>query len=338
MKTLVTTLAVGTLIGIQAATNSLAESTQSQKDSAPNWREQNAYTLGVQAYLYAYPWVYMSQALWDRTEARNTPPNQFTHFREVKDASHQMGGAPNNDTLYSQTWVYLKDEPIILSVPAIHDRYYTMEITDFMGDNFAYVGARATGTEAGDYAIVGPNWKGELPAGVVKLPPSSTVWAYILGRTLAKGPDDLKAVHAIQDQYKLTPLSLWGKQDKANPKGWTIRKPFDPQTDPLADWKTLNRAMVEVPFPASDADLLQSIARIGIGPGLDVEKQDENTKRGLARAAVDGKKIIAGAFTGGYLQKQVNGWELSAPCYRPTDADPRLVVPRHSDAGGLCRQ
>ena len=65
--------------------------------------------------------------------------------------------------------------------------------------------------------------------------------------------------------------------------------------------------------------MLQQFARIGIGPGLDVETQDASTKRGLARAAVDGKKIIAGAFTDGYLQKQVNGWSYPPPATgRPT--------------------
>jgi hypothetical protein len=66
-----------------------------------------------------------------------------------------------------------------------------------------------TGTKAGHYAIIGSDWKGTLPRNVVRLPASSTVWAYILGRTLVNGKDDLEAVHAIQDQYKLTPLSLW---------------------------------------------------------------------------------------------------------------------------------
>ncbi|MGO9390846.1 DUF1214 domain-containing protein [Rhodoblastus sp.] len=71
--------------------------------------------------------------------------------------------------------------------------------------------------------------------------------------------------------------------------------------------------MVEVPPPARDSDLLQQLARIGIGPGLDVDAQDASTKRGLARAAVEGKKIIAEAFTDGYLQKAVNGWNYPPP-------------------------
>jgi hypothetical protein len=71
--------------------------------------------------------------------------------------------------------------------------------------------------------------------------------------------------------------------------------------------------MIVVPPPSRDADLLQSFLRLGIGPGLDVNAQDASTKRGPARAAVDGKKIIAEAFTDGYLQKEVNGWNYPPP-------------------------
>jgi hypothetical protein len=198
-------------------------------------------------------------------------------------------------------------------VPEIADRYYTMEIVDFMGDNFAYVGTRATGTKAGNYAIIGPGWKGTLPDGVVALPPSATPWATILGRTFVKNAGELDVVHTIQDQCKLTPLSQWGKSETTPPKGADIWQAADPKADPLADWKTINRAMLEVPPVSRDADIIQAIARIGIGPGLDVEAQDASTKRGLARAAVDGHKIIAQAFAAGYLQKVVNGWN-----YPPT--------------------
>jgi hypothetical protein len=301
----------------QAAPQGSAKMTD--KNSKPDWREQNAYTLGVQAYIYCFPWAYMPDARWTRTETINRQADVFAHVRKLEDAKHLNGGAPNNDTLYSRTWLYLKDEPVILSVPVIKDRYYTMEIVDFMGDNFAYVGTRATGTEAGNYAIIGPNWKGTLPAGVVALPPSSTPWGIILGRTLVKPGEDLKNVFAIQDQYKLTPLSQWGNADVRPPKDAVIWQPIDPKTDPLAEWKTINRAMLEVPPAASDGVLLHTFSLIGIGPGLDITAQDEGTKRGLARAAVDGKRIIAGAFSGGYLQKDVNGWNYPPPATgRPT--------------------
>ena len=140
----------------------------------------------MQAYLYGFPWAYMPDARWTRTEAIDRQADRFHHVRKLEDAEHLNGGAPNNDTLYSRAWVSLKDEPVILSVPEIRDRYYTMEIVDFMGDNFAYVGTRATGAKAGNYAIVGPGWKGKLPAGVMATCPFVDTWATILGRTFVK--------------------------------------------------------------------------------------------------------------------------------------------------------
>ena len=288
-------------------------------EEPPGWREQYAYTLGVQAYIYCFPWAYMPGARWMRTEEINRQADVFAHVRKLEDAAHLSGGAPNNDTLYSRAWVYLKDEPVVLSVPQIKDRYYTMEIVDFMGDNFAYVGVRTTGTEAGNYAIIGPGWTGQLPDGVTPLPPSSTPWATILGRTLVEEGEDLDVVFAIQDQYKLTPVSQWGATQTEPPADAVIWQAFDSAADPLAEWKTINRAMVEVPPAASDAVLVHGFSLLGIGPGLDVTAQDEATQRGLARAAIDGRKIIAGAFAGGYMQKQVNGWNYPPPATgRPT--------------------
>ena len=118
--------------------------------------------------------------------AANRCPGTLAPARQLVDATQQNGGAPNNDTLYSRAWVNLKDEPYILSVPEMPDRYYTMEIVDFMGDNFAYVGTRATGTKAGNYAIGGPGWKGTLPGGVKALPPSSTPWISARPRTVSE--------------------------------------------------------------------------------------------------------------------------------------------------------
>ena len=112
-------------------------------------------------------------ARWLEAEAIDHQAERLTISGDLEGCEAPGGGSPNNDTLYSRAWVYLKDEPIILTVPAISDRYYSMEIIDFMGDNFAYVGTRATGTKAGNFAIVGPGWTGALPVGVTALPPSS---------------------------------------------------------------------------------------------------------------------------------------------------------------------
>ena len=74
--------------------------------SAADWREEYAYTLGSQAYVYAFPLVYMSKLRYDWT---NVPDSSFyaslNHFHHKKVLSNHVnytsGGSPNQDTLYS---------------------------------------------------------------------------------------------------------------------------------------------------------------------------------------------------------------------------------------------
>ena len=133
----------------------------------------------------------------------------------------------------------------------------------------------------------------------------------ILGRTLVKDAADVPAVNRLQDQYKLTPLALWGAGQTA-PASRDVWQPFDLKTDPLAAWKTMNRAMTEDPPIGPQAAIIKSFAEIGVGPGQDVTKMDLATQRGLARAARDGFKLLNEALLGG-MGKTVNGWSYPPP-------------------------
>ena len=69
----------------------------------------------------------------------------------------------------------LRAEPIVLSVPAVDPkRYYSVLLCDGNTYNYGYIGSRATGSEAGDYMVVGPDWKGATPPGIKKMFRSST--------------------------------------------------------------------------------------------------------------------------------------------------------------------
>lgn len=290
---------------------------QSQS-SKPDWRELYAYTLGMQAYVFGFPYVYLPSVRWDWVTVPKpagaitpyAPLNHFFNVRKLATPEYRGGGSPNNDTLYSVAWVDVTKEPLILSHPDMGDRYFAFEMASLDSDNFAYVGTRTTGSKKGSFAIVGPRWKGTLPKEVKALPPSRTNSILILGRTLVDGEADLPAVRKLQDQYKLVPLSLWGKKDAVLPESRDVWKPFDPKTDPLAEWKTMNRAMTGNPPQARLAKLVELFGKIGIGPGQDVDKMDAATKRGLARAAVDGRELLNDAVRSGALGKQVNGWSF----------------------------
>ena len=70
----------------------------------------------------------------------------------------------NRDTLPAVGWLNLRKGPQILHVPNMAGRYYSVQFTDPSNNtNFAYVGNRTSGTDAGDYLITGPGWKGAVP-------------------------------------------------------------------------------------------------------------------------------------------------------------------------------
>ena len=205
-----------------------------------DWKAEYAYTAGMQAFIYGFPYIYNAKLRHDWvTQARDpavvpyAAVNHFWHAARVMDASYRDGGCPNNDTLYSLAWLDLSEEPVILSHPAMAGRYFTFELMGFSSDNFDYVGQRTTGSKAGHFAICGPGWHGDLPPGVQATLPAPTPWVLLLGRTLVDGDADLATVHALQAQYRLTPLSLWGKPGAEVPER---RDVYAPARRPRIRW------------------------------------------------------------------------------------------------------
>jgi len=144
---------------------------------------------------------------------------------------------------------------------------------------------------------------------------SRTPYALVFGRTFVEGPSDVAAVNKLQDQYRVVPLSLWGKSGVTLPENRDVWAPFDSKADPLADWKTINRAMAENLPAAKDKQLLEMFATVGIGPGLgeSLDKLDVASKRGLARAAADGWAMVEGMLAAGVSNRIVNGWIFPPP-------------------------
>ena len=124
-------------------------------------------------------------------------------------ASKLMTTGVNHDTLATVGWLDLSKGPQVLHVPDFSGRYYSVQFTDPSKNiNFAYVGTRATGTQAGDYLITGPGWKGQVPSGMAQISsPNKSV--LVLGRVLVYSDSDLSTAHDLSKQIQLTPLSGW---------------------------------------------------------------------------------------------------------------------------------
>ena len=175
-----------------------------------------AVPLGVEAYIYGYPLVTMEMTRRvmtnvEKPEGTRAPMGHFVRMREYPTAAFRDVTAPNADTLYTTAWIDVGKEPWVLSLPDAHDRYYLFPMLDGWTNVFQVPGKRTTGTGAQKYAITGPGWKGKLPEGVKEYKsPTNLVW--LLGRIYCTGtPEDYAAVHKLQDEISLVPLSAYGK-------------------------------------------------------------------------------------------------------------------------------
>jgi hypothetical protein len=115
----------------------------------------------------------------------------------------------NRDTLMTAGWLDLSKGPQVLHVPDMAGRYYSVQFTDpSKNTNFAYVGKRATGTQAGDYLVSGPGWEGQAPSGMTQISsPNNSVLMF--GRVLVESDSDLSTAYDLSKQIQLTPLSQW---------------------------------------------------------------------------------------------------------------------------------
>ncbi len=128
---------------------------------------------------------------------------------QTASSSNLMTVGVNHDTLSTAGWLDLRKGPLVLHVPDMNDRYYSVQFTDpSKNTNFAYVGKRTTGTQAGDYLITGPGWKEQVPSGMMQIAsPNKSV--LLLGRVLVESDSDLATAYDLSKQIQLTPLSGW---------------------------------------------------------------------------------------------------------------------------------
>src|SRR5579862_6314655 len=113
----------------------------------------------------------------------------------------------NHDTLLVIGWLDLSSRPQVLHVPDFSGRYYSVQFTDPFNIDFAYVGTRETGTQAGDYLITGPGWKGQMP-NEMKQVSSQNNSVLVLGRILVYSDSDLSIAYDLAKQIQLAPLPL----------------------------------------------------------------------------------------------------------------------------------
>lgn len=176
---------------------------------------------------------------------------------------------PNSDTPYSFLGADLRAEPLVISVPAVPDRYYSLQFIDMYTHNFAYVGSRATGSDAGRYLLAGPRWQGDVPEGIDSVIRAETDLAFVLYRTQLFDADDLDAVRRIQAQYKVQPLSAFVGTTPPPAKILDFITPLSAEAQKTSPefFNILNFVLQFTPTHASEMALRERFAKAGIGAG-----------------------------------------------------------------------
>ena len=262
-------------------------------------KEALAYSIGLQAVIFLMPLKVHARErrIREQMEEANpnlpaAPVNQMGHQRRLPVAGLVMPYTPNHDTLYSGAALDVSHEPVVLTVPPIEDRYFSVQIGDAYIENQPYIGTRATGTQGGHYAFMHPDWQGELPENVIpyRLPQKQGLCAI---RIFTEDESDVAAVNAIQNQFKLCSLSTFGS-DNPQPASYE-RLPSNHKIDGQLEWLEDAWQLLQAAPPATKhAAILTTFATVGLKTTepFDADKIDPAFQRGLVRAIEAGHDVM----------------------------------------------
>lgn len=234
------------------------------------------FSIASDAYIYGYPLVTMEMTRRVITnvaaqEGSRGPMGTIIKLRQYPDAKFRDVTAPNADTLYTTAFFDVGDEPWVLDQPDMGDRYFLLPLLSGWTDVFDVPGKRTTGGAKKTFLITGPGWSGTVPDGMMELKsPTAMVW--LLGRIYCTGtPEDYAAVHALQDAFKLQPLSTWGKPYEAPPgkvdPSIDMKKPVRDQVNALSArqyFTLLSDLMKRNPPAPADKPALERFASAGL--------------------------------------------------------------------------
>lgn len=275
--------------------------------------------IAEEGYHYGLPLVMAytaSYEFWlDKSSSQyKSPMGELTHSRRVFTYEDTAVIVPNSDTPYSFACLDLRAEPWVVSVPEVEKgRYFSVQMVDWNAFNFGYIGSRATGSGAGDFLVVGPDWKGEAPAGIKGVLRSSSQFAIAIIRTQLFGPDDMKNVAQIQDGYQVRLLSEFLKQ-AALPAAAAIDFPkANAQLAKENFFGLLEFVMQVAPPGPEEKEIRAKLARIGVAPDKKFDFKDlppahkaaalEGVKAGMAKVQ---ERM-------GSIGKRINGWQVGSP-------------------------
>jgi hypothetical protein len=298
-----------------------------------------SYIHGMESYVYGFPLVMMgvTKDVMTATPASGeykAPINQFGRLRTYVSPDFKDVVRISVNSIWSHAFLDLDQEPMVVSIPDTKERYVVIQALNMWTDVFASAGTRTPESKFGNFLIAGPKWNGTAPADIKQTYRSTTRFAWVLVQISAASPKDFPAIHALQNEMKITPLAAWGK-----PYAPPAKAAVDPDVDLTATpydqvrlmtgemfFQRLAELLKDNPPYPGDTTALEKLKKIGIEPGKDFDpaKLDPDVRKGMNKAPAEVWKKLA---EGPYEAKGVNGWLLMVNLGRyGTDYTTRALI------------
>src|SRR6266852_1172752 len=305
------------LAAITATTTKAVPASAQAKAEWPGIIEAKA--IAEEGFIYGLPIVMNYAVMYEYSVDKNSgqykaPFNQSKNEARVYTYKDTAVITPNSDTPYSLLWLDLRAEPIVLSVPAVDkSRYYSVMLCDGNTFNYGYIGSRATGSEAGDYMVVGPDWQGATPAGIKKVFRSTTQFSAAAYRTQLFNSADMPNVEKVQAGYKVQPLSAYLKQPATVAAVAAVDFPkVDKELVKKNFFEYLDFALQFAPAGPEEKEIRAKLARIGVGPGKTFDFKDLplTHKIEIELGMKEGERKVDEAVAS--AGKRINFWQVSS--------------------------
>ena len=241
------------------------------------------------------------------------PPGRIAMLSDYIKPDQNFVTCTNQDVVYGAGYLELDKEPVVFQVPDFGDRFWVYALYDARTDEFSRIG-KAYGTKPGFYMIVGPEWSGEVPPGIIALVRSSTELAFAAPRVFRDDTaEDLKAVQTVLSQIDFYPVSEYDGKMKTRDWSTLPHLPAPKPTgkgemrwvNPQTFFDQLPGVMGKVPPMPGEEALYASIQSV-----LDAAEKDPQIKKFLKDTAVAAEgELIAPLFQWRYNGAPAgNGW------------------------------
>lgn len=285
-------------------------------------------SLSAEAYLWGMaPFLHFRQSTEIKRSRLLLAPKEepfggWVLLRKLATPDDKNNVMPNVDTLYGAAYVLLdKQGPVVLSIPAVEDRYYSVAILDAYFNNFEIVGTRHTQGRAADILILPPGFQGKASGSFSRVVRAPTNGIALFQRIYTRDLSDVPAVHKIQDQIRLTTLERWRKKQTGFPRidtpEFDVTEPVRETRDPLIFFRHVSEHTCRNKPAQGYAALVTAFAQAGLGPCIGLPSSPD-ARQAIVDGAKNGQAILNARISSAPLR---NGWRVPDPATGLADPD-----------------